>query len=383
MRLAFLTNCIAPYQKPVLELLASRYSEFRIFVSTARESNRFWEVDWQGLDVVVQKTITLRGRWRHPQGFEEALEVHFPLDTVFQLCRFRADVVISNELGFRTLLAVLYTKVRPKARVIAWMDVSDSSERGRGFARNLLRKVLRSNIHAFLALGSGGMRYIRSLGIEERRILKFAYTTDVQRFASNDLNRPAGQHRRVLYVGQLIGRKGLPQFIEALSRWSAEHPAEEIEFLLAGDGPLRDSLRSIPVAPNLRITLLGPVAYDNLPDVYAEADLFAFPSLVDVWGVVVNEALAAGLPVLGSVYAQAVAELVQPGSTGWTFRPDHPDEMYRAIEQSLATPAEQLHRMRVEARQTALGVTPGFVTDLVDSAIQACVSSAETRTAHA
>ncbi len=185
MRLAFVTNCIPPYHLPVLELLAARHKQFRIFVSTQMESNRSWTVDWHGLDVVVQKTLTLRGRWRHPQGFEEPLYVHLPLDTVHQLRRFGADVVITNELGIRTLLAVVYTRLRRQARVIAWTEVTEVSEQGRGLARKLLRKVLRSRIDAFLALGSGGVRYIKSLGVDEKKIFKLAYTTDVQRFAAN------------------------------------------------------------------------------------------------------------------------------------------------------------------------------------------------------
>lgn len=383
MRVAFLTNCIPPYHMPVLTLLAARYEEFRIFVSTPMESNRSWEVDWRGLDVVVQKTLTLPGRWRHPKGFEEPLQIHFPLDTVHQLRKFGPDVIISNELGFRTLLAVLYTKIRRDARVIAWTEVTEASEHGRGLMRKLLRKALRKNIHAFLALGSGGIQYIRSLAVDDQKIFKLAYTTDVQRFAGNELRRTAGERRRLLYVGQLIQRKGLPQFLQALSRRSAEHPTEQLEFVLAGDGPLRGSLASTSVPRNLQLTFLGPVAYENLPQLYAAADLFAFPTYVDTWGVVVNEALAAGLPVLGSVYAQAVTELVQPGRTGWTFRPDDPDEMYRAIVQSLAEPAEKLEQMRAEARQTALRLTPSVVAGLVEDAIQGCAKRVLNPTAHA
>ena len=383
MRIALLTNCIPPYHKPVLDLLAARHKEFRVLVSTPIEANCSWEADWQGLDVVIQKTITLRGRWRHPRAFDEPLEVHFPLDTVNQLRRFGADIVISNEFGFRTLLAVLYSKLRRGARVIAWTDMNDVSEQGRGLIRNALRRLLRNNIHAFLALGNGGARYIRSLGVDEKRIFQFVYTTDVERFASIDLARPAAQYRRLLYVGRLIPLKGLQPFIEALSRWSAEHPTERIEFLLAGQGPLRERLERLPVAPNLRMTFLGPVGYENLPQVYAQADLFVFPTLLDLWGVVVNEALAAGLPVLGSAYAQAVAELVQPGRTGWVFRPDHPDETYRAIEQSLSAPGEQLQQMRAAARETALRLTPAVVADLIENAIQACANGGVRQAAHA
>ena len=61
--------------------------------------------------------------------------------------------------------------------------------------------------------------------------------------------------------------------------------------------------------------------HERMAEVYAKASLFAFPTLADEWGVVVNEAMAAGLPVLGSIYSQAVEELVEDGVSGWVFRP--------------------------------------------------------------
>lgn len=369
IRLVFLTNVIAPYWKSIFDALAPRYKNMRVLLSTRMESNRHWELDWRGLDVVVQKTITLHRRWRHPKGFTEPIHVHLPLDTIHQLRAFNADVVISNEMGARTLLALVYRKIRPSSRLIVWAEMAQSTEQGRGRVRAVLRRFLQRNVDGFVVLGESGARYIRSLGTANEKIFRVPYTTDVKRFAASPLTRPEDQTRRLLYVGQLVERKGLLPFLNVLSRWAAANPDQLIEFTVAGDGPLRNQLEDEPLAPNLRLVTLGNISYANLPKVYSEAEIFAFPTLADSWGVVVNEALASGLPVLGSVYSQAVEELVQDGRNGWIFAPGKAEETYKAVDRSMNTPLSVLTEMRQHARTKAIELTPDYVADRIERAI--------------
>jgi glycosyltransferase involved in cell wall biosynthesis len=375
VRLAFVTNLMAPYWKPVFEALVRRYPHMRVLLSTRMESNRPWKVDWEGLDVVLQKTITVKRRWRHSRGFTEPIYVHLPLDTVRQLRSFGADVVISNEMGFRTLLALRYRKTHPNSRLIVWSEMSESTEQGRGRARCMLRQLIRKRADAFVVLGDSGARYIRSLGTDDRKIFRVPYTTDIARFAANSLPRPQEYARRLLYVGQLIERKGLLQFLESLSRWASGHAEQRVELVLTGDGPLRGRLEREPVPSNVRLTFMGNVAYEDLPRVYAQSGIFVFPTLADTWGLVVNEALASGLPVLGSVYSQAVEELIEDNSNGWVFRADEPEELYGAIDRSMNTPLDELSEMRQRARATVLGLTPAHVATLIDNAVTACIQS--------
>jgi glycosyltransferase involved in cell wall biosynthesis len=110
--------------------------------------------------------------------------------------------------------------------------------------------------------------------------------------------------------------------------------------------------------------------------VYADAGILAFPTLADEWGLVVNEAMAAGLPVLGSLYGQSVEELVTDGETGWTFRPDHVDEFDAALGRALATPAAELDRMRAVARGRAARLTPEFVAGRICEGIEQVTGAA-------
>lgn len=385
-RVAFLTNFIPPYRVGTLEHLGLRCQQLQILVSTPMEENRqTWSSAWPGLDVVVQKTLTFKRPLKHPHRRDESNYVHLPLDTVHALHSFQADVIISVEMGVRSLLALLYRKLSRRCILLIWADVAESTELGRGWTRSIVRRLLCGNTDAFIVNGASGARYLRTIGVSQSRVFVIPYATDIDRFYRPNLRQVNSQHRTFVYVGQLIERKGLVPFITMLARWAEINSSSQITLLIAGDGPLRDRIANAAVPLNLKLYMLGNVAYEELPAVYAQADVFAFPSYAETWGLVVNEAMAAGLPVLGSTQAQAVEEMVSEGVTGWVFRPDDAEEMYSAIERCLATGPENLTEMQHKAQQTALRLTPEYVARSIQHAVIACLdecSGPQARTAH-
>jgi glycosyltransferase involved in cell wall biosynthesis len=376
LRVAFLTNLIPPYQKPLFSLLSREYTPFRLFLSTAMESNRPWLPDWSGLDVVVQRGLTVRRKWRDPSRFEEPVAIHFPLDTYAQLAKFSPDVIVSVEMGFRTLLACVYAKFHPRCRLLIWSEDTQVTERGRGPLRRLLRRFLARRVDGFLALGLEGARYIRSLGVDQSKIYKIAYSTGLPPFLAIPLERSGLSATRLLFSGQLVARKGLALFIQTLAEWASRRPERQIEFRLLGDGPERAALTALTLPSNVKLSFIGTVQYNELPAVYAESGIFVLPTLADSWAVAVNEALASGLPVLGSLHSQAVEEMVQDGESGWTFRPENRAEMCRAIGRALSCSETELNRMRVNARRSALQVTPEKTAAVLDDALQAAARTA-------
>jgi hypothetical protein len=154
-----------------------------------------------------------------------------------------------------------------------------------------------------------------------------------------------------------------------LSRWAAQHPAIPINFDIAGDGPERAALEMLFCPANLIVRFLGNVAYDQLSGVYATADVLVFPTFADEWGVVVNEALASGLPVLGSCHSQAVDELVVDGETGWRFDPEIESTIDAALTALFATTESERERMGAAGRRLALELTPARVAERIANAV--------------
>ncbi len=379
MRVALLTNFVPPYRVPLFRALGARVDALRILVSTPMEPGRSWAVDWRGMDVVPQRTLTLRVRHRHP-GFTEAVAVHLPYDTVAQLRRFRPDLVITAELGTRTLLALAYARTLGRCPIVVWATLSERMERGRGPGRRALRRALLRRVDGAFVNGESGARYLRALGARADTIVLLPQPIDGVPFARAAASRPPAAARRLLLVGQLTERKGIAPLVAALRRRAAARPNEPLDVRVVGDGPLRPLLQDLDAPPDLRVELRGSVPYDGLPEEYAQAGILVFPTHADEWGLVVNEALAAGVPVLGSVHAQAVQELVREGVEGWLFDPESPADFDWALARALETPAARLADMRQAARARVTALTPEATADRMVAALRQ-VTSARARAA--
>jgi len=370
-RVALLTNTVPPAERSFYLAVQMRFSDFRLFLSSPliakNLSSGHW-ADWAGLNVTVQKSWNLWRTSRHPIGFSTVLHWCIPWDTLIQLRRYQPNLVISTELGPRTLFASLYRMLHPASRLIIWAPCSEHTERARGRLRTWIRRILLRFADAVLVNGASGRRYMESMGVAPAAIFFVPRAVDLDPFAQIPLKRRLECARRLLYVGQLIERKGVHLFLQALNRWARLHREHRIEFWLQGDGPMRSELEALPMASSVYVRFLGSAPNTEIPKIYGQAGILAFPTLADEWGLPVNEAMAAGLPVLGSRYSEAVEEMVETDVTGWKFRADHAGETDEAIDRAMRVSDEQLDLMRSAARERAAAFAPEKIADRVVSA---------------
>jgi glycosyltransferase involved in cell wall biosynthesis len=369
-RIIWIANFIPPYAAWMYQNLGERLQDFRMLLSTDMEKGRTWTPDLSLPNTRIQRTLSWTYQSRHPNGFTETLQSHFPYDTIPLLLKEKPEVVISSELGARTVQALIYRLSCPATRLIVRATVSEVSEQGRGRLRNWLRRVVLKYADAVLINGQSGARYIRRFGVPLERLFVVPYTTEMTAFTRLPLERPMEVAFRLLYVGQLIGRKGLLPFCEILREWALRHESRTVNLWIVGEGDLRDRLEKCTFPGNVTVRFLGAVPYADLPNVYAECGLLIFPTLADEWGMVVNEAMAGGLPVLGSLYSQAVEEIVREGQNGWCFRPDSRNEMYSALDHALNTSESKMSEMRRDARKTVAYLTPSYAADRVLDAVR-------------
>ena len=132
-----------------------------------------------------------------------------------------------------------------------------------------------------------------------------------------------------MYIGQLIKRKGIIQVLKALNYLRDL----EIGLIFVGSGPQEKELKKFCGEKNLNdISFEGFQQQEILPKYYALADVFILPSFEEVWGLVVNEALASGLYVLSSKYAGASYNLIKEGCNGEIFNPNDVAEIVDLIK---------------------------------------------------
>lgn len=371
-RVVYLSHYITLYNVRVLQTLARAVSDFRVLLSTPIEPNRHFEPDWSGLNVEVQKSKTLERRWKHAAGFEDTLYVHLPLDTKRRLRELKPDVVLSLELGARSFAAARYCARHPETRLVLCTFMSEHTEQGRGWVRNLLRRRLLARADAITYNGPSCKRYLERYGVDESKLFHFPYAADDRTFASGPVQREDSQTRhRLLCVGQLSQRKGVLPFLEQLKQYCLARPDQRIHLTMIGEGPLSEQLRNTSTPSNLKLDVVGAVPAAELPRWMETQGAAISPTLADEWLLVVNESLQAGLPFIGSRYAQATLALVRDGYNGWQFDPHSPTSLTSALDAYFSATPEQIARMRVQARQSVAHCTPEWAARGAIAAIRA------------
>lgn len=155
-------------------------------------------------------------------------------------------------------------------------------------------------------------------------------------------------HKVIICVARLVPIKNIDTLLQA---WSiVEKTGNNYRLAIVGDGPLQGSLASLKDDLHLStVDLLGVVNNDKLASFYNNADAFILPSISETWGLVVNEAMAAGLPVLLSNGINACHDLLQEGANGFSFSPLSVDEMAKAIMNFIATSEETKRSMSIKS----------------------------------
>ncbi len=371
-RVVFLTHYIPLYQVRVLQSIARSVRDFHVLLSTPIEPNRDFELDWADLNVTVQNTWTMRQSWRHRSaGFEDPLYVHIPYDTTRQLKSLKPDVVMSLELGARSAGASLYCQRNRDCKLVLCTYMSQRTEQGRGWLRSKLRKRLIRSADAVTYNGPSCREYLESFDTDPNKLFHLPYAADDRSASAAPVTRQDDETRsRLLCVGQLSERKGVLPMLEQVAAYCRQRPDRQLQLAFAGEGPLRDSIETFDVPENLTLNMLGNLSPAQLSERMSRSGALIAPTLADEWLVVVNEALQAGLPVIGSVHAQAVTTLIDDDVNGWQFDPTVSGSLARSIDSYLDASSESIAEMREACRESISDRTPEWAASGAVDAIR-------------
>jgi glycosyltransferase involved in cell wall biosynthesis len=374
-RVALLINYIRKDQEATFVEALRWLPNLTFLLSVLIEPQRDYDPELNQLDVRLQKTWTLRRKWRHKSGFSDDLHVHLPVDTFGRLRQLRPDVIVSYELGMRSLMSAAYRLTHRRSRLVLAVFVSEQTERSWTAPRVQLRKQLLRVADVVTYHGSSGKRYLESLGVPTSKLRLLPYAAHPAMVYHGPTERVPSVRRRLLYVGQFTARKAPLRMLEVLSRWCRSHPDRVVEISMVGRGPLRDTIEAVKYPANLEVTMVGSVAPAQMPDILARHGVMVFPTLADEWGLVVDEALHSGLPVLASEYGQATLELVIEAQNGWRFRPDVGDELYDAIDRMMQVDLGELDRMAARGRADVAERTPAWAGERLAEVVHAALAS--------
>lgn len=249
------------------------------------------------------------------------------------LDRLRPDAIAINGYGIPDGRACLLWCLQNRKPAIL-LSESWEGDAARSRLKETAKSLIVSQFDAALTGGTRHREYIQSLGIPPERIFSGYDVIDNEHFAAGAaLARSDEASTRatlglpkpyILSCGRFVPEKNFAGLLEAYRHYRIKKEEEAWDLVLLGDGAESAALRSTADQEPLRghVHFPGFVSYDQIPAYYGLAGLYVHPSRIEPWGLVVNEALASGLPVLVSDRCGCAVDLVHQGVNGYTFPPN-------------------------------------------------------------
>ena len=331
MNVWLLTNTPSPYQVELLSAI-ERDNRCRLDVRFMRQVHR--GATWQPGPTPPFAFRVLGGIG--PSWWSDAFRLH---PRALAECLFgRQDLfVLSGQYTSFTFAACALALTMRRKPWAMWLEqpwpedyrpawtrsVSARSGIVRTIRERFLASLLRHTRRVF-CIGTAAVEAYRRQGADPAKLACMPYCCDTSRYAQADEAAVRSVRARYaldgktvfLFSGQLIERKGVDVLLRAFAELTASR--SDMALLLLGDGPLRQSLEaSVPAFCRHLVHFAGHVEQADLPAHFHAADVFVLPSRHDGWGVVVNEACAAGLPVIVTAAAGASRDLVADGRNGF------------------------------------------------------------------
>ena len=229
-----------------------------------------------------------------------------------------------------------------------------SAARGpiKNFIKHLLFFALRKICHGWLVIGSANKDYYLAHGMKEETIFPMPYTVDNQYFREQavaartnqdvlraDLNLESGRPI-ILYASKFMERKRPEDLVEAVARLAKDPKNQQPYLLMVGDGEQRAALeqqvQDLRIEGSVRVT--GFRNQSELPSFYSLCDVFVLPSLLEPWGLAVNEVMTAGRAVVASDQVGAVFDLIRDGENGHVFPAGDVDALTTSLSHIVSDP---------------------------------------------
>jgi len=299
-----------------------------VWFQSKSDINRHWKefpkIHFE-YEILADNPIRLMGSDTHT--FHRNKNVWKKLDTISSKLD---EVIVCGWDSLTYWQITLFCKIH-KVSYALW---SGSTIFEKSWRRTLFYPIIFLVVHGatrYLAYGSRASNFLQSIGADKKKIAIFYNNIDNEHFAKYRKLRKSKEklHRKkfciperqyvFLYVGQLIPRKGLSDLLAVFKKISQKYAT--VSLVIVGQGRLQNEVKSLQdELGETRIIHLPHLDYSLLPQLYACCNCLVLPSHEEVWGLVVNESLAAGTPVLTSDMVGSAPDLVKEGITGYTYK---------------------------------------------------------------
>lgn len=341
VRLAYFVTHPIQYQAPLLRQIAADPAiELKVFFATGYSLRTHFDPGF-GRDIAWD--IDLLSGYDHEflpvLGSDTEMTPLKPVNygLVWRLITGRFDAVWFHSYArVPHLVAMIAARLMGKKVFLRDEANSFSSRPGRSrlFVKRVFLWFLKRLLSGHLTIGTLNKEYYRRVGLPEEKLFRVPYSVDnawfQEKIAEAATRRDAFRAELelepgrpcILFAGKFIGRKRPQDLITAFKSIVDDQSAGNPYLLIAGDGEMRDDLEALAAdAPEGSIRFLGFRGQTELPPLYDLSDVFVIPSEMEPWGLVTNEAMNAGIPIIATTEVGAAKDLVRDGENGFVLEP--------------------------------------------------------------
>jgi len=362
MKLVILTEIISPYRIPVFNALAKQtdIQLHVIFLADTDPTQREWLVYKSEIQFSYQVLPSWRRRyWERNillnRGLTAALEQSSP------------EVILCGGYNYIASWQAMAWARKRHVPFLAWVESTANDKRGGHALIEFLKKKFIANCSAFVVSGKSSTEYVREFNVPPESIFVAPNAVDIEFFShgSDQARMRAIAHRQrlqmpqrfFLYVGRLVEDKGVFDLLAAYGNLT-QSLKDEVGMVFVGNGPAKAALMAQAAKLGSGVVKFpGFVQKEELPCYYALAEACVLPTYTDTWGLVVNEAMACGLPVIVTHAAGCARDLVKENWNGLLIRARCPGELAAALE-SIAKNPDLRWTMGQHSRERIMQYSP-------------------------
>jgi glycosyltransferase involved in cell wall biosynthesis len=266
------------------------------------------------------------------------------------------------------------------------MSESTAQDAPRKWWKELIKKRIVGLFSAGLVGGSRHIDYLLSLGMPSKHIFTGYDVIDNSHFATGADSARQDAHKLrerfnlpehyFLASNRFIQKKNIPNLLKAYALYCNKTGNQAWKLVLLGDGPLKQQVVTLIEKFNIskNVILAGFKQYAELPIYYGLAGAFVHASTVEQWGLVVNEAMAAGLPVIVSEPCGCVPDLIKEGRNGFSFNPYDIDTLAQLMLKMASLEEDERKTMGQASRDIISAWTPETFAQNLMKAIEVALN---------
>ena len=370
MKLLLVNNIMGPLRFPIFNAIADLPEiQFQVLFLSRTDANRQWTISTEHIE--FDYTV-LPGVNFYSQKFD--LPLYLSRGVSRTLSVTQPEVICIMGYNHLATLQVLRYAKRAEAKTVLWTGSHLDSSMVKSRILDRYKRWIIPKFDAYVTYGTAATQHITHFNAPPERIVTACNTIDVKWFEEQSSSLGANEvqdmrreypHTNILYVGSFIERKGVMHLIKAFKSMGRD----DASLILVGDGPQIGEYEQYIREHQLpNVNFVGFQQKNEIVKYFHISDIFVLPSHVEVWGLVVNEAMACSLPVVVSDQTGAARDIVEDGINGYTYPSDDTKALASRLNELLNDEKKRIRMGKASLKRISRETPEAYAEGILNAA---------------